>query len=330
MRPIFFTRIAVVIATHFLLNDSIVLGQANNETICLKSDDKKHFYYVLLNNTNGTVYEMGTYFDKNIGKSKYRIVSTDSLINQPGGTYLGGHTKIIAENYKPYLITKDKKIRKIKLNVETNLSNAYTTINKAYFLDKFLVMGNEVSGTYQKYHYMVVDEFDEWKQLPNTNIDPSQFSLYINEKFWQIKDSIGSMLDPYVLLLNDVTRNIITIDYNSLCDSLVRLCFTPDDRYYYLNLTNVVAKQKPEYFFRLAEDLPEYRHAILLSGAYNMVFSINANKKDIERLMAVEGYNETKKEFSKNAANCRTDKIRPLASMVATVGTIALVLLIVL
>jgi hypothetical protein len=210
--------ISMAVVTAFVLNGSIVFAQNNKGTVFLRTNNEEYSYYIVLNNANGVVYEIKNYLDEACDHAAYSIISTDSLINLAEGGYEGAHTKIVAKNYKAYLITKDKKTRKFKLNIVSNRKKIYTTLNNAYFFDNFYTMRYELLKNYRLY-YSSQNGFDIWNNLPNTDIDPLQFSIYANEKLKQIKDSIGLIHDPYASFTKKVIGHLKTIDYNRLRDT---------------------------------------------------------------------------------------------------------------
>jgi hypothetical protein len=71
--------------------------------------------------------------------------------------------------------------------------------------------------------------------------------------------------------------------------------------------------QQPDYFFRLAEEFPKYRREILFTAADN-------NKKDIDRLMAVEGHDDIKNEFNKAVIQLRRIKANGKGQVYGWIG----------
>src|SRR5262245_64562195 len=110
-----------LLTTIFLINLYILFGQENKEATLLETKGKAQLYYVELNATGGSVFEMGGYLDK--AGSGYSIKSTDTLTkesNQAGVTHTGKRTRILNENGELYLEVQSKKTSKYRLNSASN------------------------------------------------------------------------------------------------------------------------------------------------------------------------------------------------------------------
>jgi len=277
--------------TSFLFNLSIVHGQSDKGRVLLETKSKSHLYYIELSNSYGKVYEMGRYLDK--AGSGYSIRKTDTLVRQPDGVYLGNYNKVIEDNKRVYLIAQNKKTKTFILDTPANVTNVHTNLNNAYYLDNFFSMCDELNKTYPLNHYSFRNGFYTWKELQNKESDHFQFETFANTRLKNIKDSISYKQNQYVALTNSLIQNIKTIDYNFLKDSLAKL---PADfrstSWYYGTVINEVSKQKPEYFFGLAEDFPNNRDVIFMA--------VEDNKQVIQNLKKVETHREIKKEFFKD------------------------------
>lgn len=271
-----------------LLNFLFVLAQSNSSKQLYQTNNKTHFHYIDLNNTKANVYIMGRYLDK--AGSGYSIIKTDTLTRNSEDTYSSSKTKIISENDKLYLVTDFKKTRKFLLDTVKNISVANNNLNNAYYLDQYFKMSNELNKMYPLYHHSFRNGFYSWKELPNNNIDYLQFRDFADQRLKEIKDSISRIQDRYITLTNYIIQNVRIIDYNTLKDSLTGLpAEYKYSSWYYGTAVNEIAKQRPEYFFKLAEDFSSNRSLIF--------FAIENNKDVIAGLKAVEGHDEIKKAF---------------------------------
>ena len=135
----------------------------------------------------------------------------------------------------------------------------------------------------------------------------------------EMRDSISQEQDKYVSVTNSLVQNIETIEYGSLKDSLDKLpsASSPNSKYFSA-VINEVAKRRPDYFFRLAEDFPDKRSAI-----FN---SVENNKQVIAGLKAVEGHKDAKREFFRSKKFDKHMPIRIIVTTLVAVGIIILVL----
>ena len=274
-----------------LLNFPVVSGQSNNEIVFLETKSKTRLYYVELNGSDGKVYEMGSYLDK--AGSGYSIRSTDTLIRQSDGVYTGKNTKVFSENKIVFLETQNKKTKKFIVDTSANLTMVNTNLNNAYYLDNFFSMCDELNKTYPLNHYSFRNGFSFWRDLQNKESDHLLFRIFANNKLKDIKDSISSVQNQYVALTNNLIQNIKTIEYTILKDSLTKL---PADfrgtSWYFGTVINEISKHRPDFFFRLAEDLPNNRNVIFTA--------VEDDKQVLQNLKDVENHNEIKEEFFKD------------------------------
>jgi tetrahydromethanopterin S-methyltransferase subunit G len=120
-------------------------------------------------------------------------------------------------------------------------------------------------------------------------------------------------------LTNSLIQNIKTIDYNFLKDSLTRLpAEFRSTSWYYGTVINEVSKQRPEYFFRLAEDFPNNRNVIFMAA--------EDNKQVIQSLKAVENHTDIKKEFFKERKFGKMMPYKIIGTYAIVIGLITLLI----
>lgn len=280
----------LIVTTILLLNFLLALGQGNSVPQLLSTNSKAHFYYVNMNDAIAYVYQMGGYLDK--AGTGFSIQSTDTLNRNPDGTYSGNKTKISLEENKLYIIVEQKKTRKFLLDSVKNSSVANYNLNNGYYLDHYFKMTDELNELYPLNHHSFRNAFGSWKEVPNQNLDYLLFRDFADQRLKEIKDSISIRQEEYTKLTNYIIQNLSKIDYNTLKDSLTKL--PADYKYlswYYGTVIGEVAKQQPEYFFKLAEDFPANQDLIF--------FAAEANKDAYPGLKAVSGHDEVKKSFFK-------------------------------
>jgi hypothetical protein len=180
-------------------------------------------------------------------------------------------------------------------------------------------MTDQLNKTYPMNHYPSWNGYSGWKDLSNKESDHAQFKDFADARLKKMKDSISHQQDQYVTLTNSLLRNIKTIEYNSLKDSLTLLPaeFRGTSSYYW-TVVNEVSKQRPEYYFRLAEDLPNEKTLIFMS--------VEEEKPIIENLRAVEGHAAIKKEFFKDRRFGKQMLFRSVAIFALFVGGLTLLI----
>lgn len=311
----------ILTAAIFLLKFSFVSGQISNEEIFFETKSKIHSYYVQLNNSDAHVFEMGSYLDK--AGSGPAIRSKDTLTKQPDGSnvlYAGKRAKIIIENEKLYLLiqtTPNKKVSKYILDTVGNTELVHTNLNNAYYLGNFFAMCDDLNKTYPLNHYSFRNGFYSWKGLNNKNIKHSDFTAITDIKLKAIKDSIAELQNQYTSLTNTLIQNIKTIDYNSLKDGLTKL--PAEDRstsQYFDTVIEEISIYRPEFFFKLAEDFPDKRHAIF--------WAVEDDKQVIKNLKAVEGHAEIKKKFFKERKFHKSAPYMAIIPYAALIGLVTL------
>jgi hypothetical protein len=298
-----------VLTTCFLLSLSNLFGQGNNESILLETRSKTHLYYVELIGSVGKVYEMGSYLDK--AGTGYSIRRSDTLSMKPDRTYIGQATKVVIRDNVFALLVQNKKAEQFALYKPADIAQVHMNLNNAYYLDNFFSLCKELNKTYPLYHSEFRNGFRSWKEIDNKVSDPVQFKIYADYQLRKMKDSISAVQDHYVLLTSWLIQNVGTIDYLPLKDSLAKLpAEYRSNSWYFGTVINEVSKQRPEYFFRLAEDFPD-RRTIIFSAAED-------NKQVMQSLKAVENHSEIKKQFFKER---NFDKTMPYK----TIGLYAIV-----
>ncbi|PWV57040.1 hypothetical protein C7475_1011560 [Chitinophaga sp. S165] len=283
-----------------------ILGQAR----LLQTDSQWHPYYVELNEQEGVVYPVTTFYDK--GASGYYMQKKDTLQKQPDNSYAGRNSKIVREEGKLYLLYKSGKTKKYLLNTVTDTLLANEKMNNAYYQRYYAAMSTEVNETYPLGHHSFRNAFYTWTVVPEKQMNHRQFELWADKRIKEVKDSISASHDQHTRLTNYITQNIRSITYATLKDSMAQL--STADGIYFVTTIDTIAMKQPEYFFRLAEDLPNTRSAIFSTGIYSR--RVYAAVKD------VKGHDEVKKEFLKERKYNRRMTFTALGIVTFTAGLI--------
>ena len=164
-------------------------------------------------------------------------------------------------------------------------------------------------------HYSFRGGFNSWQTLSNKNIDHAEFRKFTDHRLAEIEDSIRKAQAGHIFVTHKLIQEMPSIEYDSLKENIFKLptAWNSSSRYFGKAL-NELSKQRPELYFRMAEDFPEHRQLIFAS--------VEDNKHVIETLKAVEGYSEVKKQFFKER---RFNKSMPYKLVATTAVTIGLI-----
>jgi len=306
-----------VFTTLLLFIHLFVLSQNNTNRTVLQTNNKTHLYYVDLNDADGKVYALGSYLDK--AGTGYSLVATDTVERQPDGSYAGKDVQIVSENERLYLVTASNNGKRFSLAPVKSLDITNNKLNNAYYLDHYFQMSEELNKAYPLYQHSFRNGFSSWKKLQNKEITHEQFRGFVDQHLQKFKDSIVQAQNRYVVLTNYIISNLKTFDYTPLRDSLVKLpAEYKYQSWYFGTVINEVSKQRPEYFFRLAEDFPANRS--LIFGA------VEDNKEVIRELKLVEGHDQIKKEFFKERRSDKTMLYKIIGAYAMIGGLIALLI----
>jgi hypothetical protein len=311
---------SIFVFTSLLLNGLILLGQQSNETLLFETKSKSNLFYVELNNGQGRVFEMGAHVDK--AGSGYSFKSIDTVTLQPHQaipSYVGRKSTVVKDKEAVYLILQNKNSTKYVLGAAGNSAAVNSNLNNAYYLDRFISMTEEINTTYPLNHYSFRNAFSSWSSVDEKQMKHSEFKEYADRKISQTKDSVTALQEQYVSLTNRLIQNISINPYDSLKSGLEKLPVdvTTSGRYF-ATVVNEVARQNPEYFFRLAEDLPNRKEII-----FN---SVEKDKKVIAALKSTENHAVVKREFFRSR---NFDKWMPLR-IIGTAAVTALILVLLL
>ncbi|MEI9808740.1 MAG: hypothetical protein WDO16_13265 [Bacteroidota bacterium] len=206
--------------------------------------------------------------------------------------FTGDKATIREAGNKLYLVAQHRKgTKKMEIDTVSNPDLANTHINNAYWWDKFFGLCKEINATFTLHHYSFRNGIALWDSFDNKGIYYKDFKLYADSRIQTIRDSIIAAQTPYVALANELTANMATIDYASLKERLPNLITENSNRTeYFATVVHSICNNRPELFFKLAEDLP---------GKKEMLFDAVDDKETIKKLKAIESDSPAKKDFLK-------------------------------
>jgi hypothetical protein len=262
-------RIFLFIFILFYANFSSAQDTTINKKIYLKSASKKYFFYFELTGNKVKVYSLNKWYDK--AGTGYSMAFSDSLSNNEYSGAQGVKISLRSISNKQYLVLlrslrKQKRI-KIDKNINQQLFN--TDINNGYWWSSFSNLCVEINLKYAFYRYDFRKGFELWESFPNKAANHEDFKLFVDSKIKFLRDNLISFHTNYMQEINEIFSIISTIDYSSLKNHLLRLSNNNcDGCKYFESAIEKVSSTRPEFFFKLAEDVPEIKNVILGTFIY--------------------------------------------------------------
>ena len=278
-----------------------VIAQTSDKRVFLETSKRANHYYVDLHETDALVFEMETFLRG--PEMGYAIRNIDTLARQSDGAYTGRQMKIIRKKDALYLIRESKKKKEMPLVNVADSASANAHLNNAYYLERYFEMSKEINNVFPLWNGSW-DRFSTWQSLDNKEINYRAFRVFADERIKLMKDSIVEEQNRCTVLMNYLIQNIATINYMALRDSVAKLLVNDSSAYklvyqqqpgaYFQKVIYLVAKEQPEFFFRLAEEYTS-------KNRYYIFNSIDTrNKEVLAKLKLVEGHDNIKKAFFKD------------------------------
>ena len=250
---------------------------------------KRPAYYIDVTPTAAYVYHMGIYYSK-FGEGP-SIRKTDTLFRQPDNSYRNNAIKLTHEKGKPILIVRERKTKNVQIDTVRNLNAAFSELNRAHFVTAYFAMCDRLDSLYPLHYHSRWSAMAGWRNIQEKESDYQEFKAVAAKYFTHVEDSISRQDAQYTALTNFLLDGMETMNYNTFRDSLVKLPITSNaDQKYFSTVVKRVAAEKPDYYFRLAEDLPDK----------DVLFWIIYDKKLIRQLKQVPGHDAVKKDFARH------------------------------
>jgi hypothetical protein len=288
----------VKVITNILLIFFSVLasGQNNNEKVFLASEGKYSKYYVEIDKNKGYVITLNSYIDK---AGRYYVTTfLDTLFKSEDNNeflFIGSKSKIQSINKETNIVIIEKlqeKIKSIKLDTIYDLNSAFIDINNGIWWNVFLEMCSEINKRFPLHHYSFRNGFGYWESFTNKNENFKSFQDFANNKAKFIKDSLTFLNTPLVDLTNELLLEIDTIKYDHLKVKLMKLPMDyKSNSWYFGKVLNALCNSRPEYFYKLVEDMPEKKEMLFRMA--------DSDKNTRKKLKKVETDSPMKKEFIK-------------------------------
>lgn len=261
----------------------------------LTSTGKRYLFYIDKHEDSATVFRLGYMLDK--AGSGYYINFTDSMIRQAEGddyNYKGEKSSLENKQDKLYLVFQDvfkHQAKRVELKTIAADKKIYSTINNGYWWRSFISLTEDLNTKFAWNHYSFRNGFPLWDSFDNKEIHYKDFILFTDEKINMLRDSISAAETVRTGLTKNIIDNISAIPYSALKESLSKLPYIYDGSAYFRKVIETVCINRPEVFFRLAEELPDLKMPMFSVAGFN--------RKAVKKLKATETTSPLKKEFFK-------------------------------
>jgi|GEM_PF-3429830 len=253
----------------------------------LKGKTKGRLYYARVEGSQARLFKMGSYLDK--AGSGFSIISVDTLLQQTNDVFANDKVQMRKQG-DVYEVTLQEK----QFNLKTaDAEKVKTDINNGYYLKNYFAMADELNKEYQMQDYSFRIGFWSWPHIAEErkSQDIDQFSAFTDALLQQIRDSVGRQHTAYENITGTLLEKMSTIDYNALLDGLKQLpAEWAGSSLYFSTVIHEVSAKRPEFFFRLAQDLPASQRSLIF-------YSASTKREVKDKLREVEADPAIKKAF---------------------------------
>jgi hypothetical protein len=295
-------------------------GQDRSADHLLSSVGSRNLTYIEIDKSAGIVFKLGSWIDKAGGG--YSIIVVDTIEKQTdiaGYLFEGQNTRVWEEHGNWYLKFRgDKGIpgKKIELTITEIGKDLNVKMNNAYWWTSFFQLSRNLHSRFTWGHYGFRNGFKYWDQFDAKEIPYKDFRKFADEKIRAIKDSVTMVETARTRLAKNIISSISKIQYSALKDSVAKLPVRYDGSAYSRIVVREICDKRPEVFFKLADDLPDFKRQL---------FSV-FDKQTIRTLKAVDTTSPSKEEFLKEKRHATFSLIAGTTLYVAVFSLVILAL----
>lgn len=256
----------------------------------LKGKTKGRLYYAQVQGSQARLFKMGGYLDK--AGSGFSIISVDTLLQQTNDVFANDKVQMRKQGDVYEVTIQEKKENQFNLKA-ADAEKVKTDINNGYYLKNYFALADELNDDYQMQHYSFRIGFWSWRHIDGErkSQDIDQFSAFTDALLQQIRDSVGRQHTTYENITGTLLEKMPAIEYNALLDGLKQLpAEWAGSSLYFSTIIHEVSARRPEFFFRLAQDLPASQRSLIF-------YSASSKKEVKDKLRQVEADPTIKKEF---------------------------------
>ena len=309
---------SIIITLACLFTSNILLGQT--QEVFLEAKGK---FCVRLSYDTAHVYNWTVDYNKHIAIKRKILRCTNILVRNAGHNFADKSYTLAQEGNVWYLAYTGKK--KVRLDTTKNTQNIYYALNSGYYTAEYSKMSEIINKANPRNRHSYYNTYSSWNTIPNQYAHYLDFKPPADKRIKFMQDSILKNLAKYEHIRNFIAQNASTASYETLKDSLSKLSTVGNVKInsemktemwlYYIKAVHEIAEQKPEFFFKLAEDLPDNQHDIF--------FSINQTEKQLlVKLQLAKGNEIVKKKFFKEHRRDKRAAVAGSPLFIAVIGAI--------
>lgn len=285
-----------------------IFGQ---NSIFLKTTDKKNLHYIVFSSGNVKVYKMGKYFDK--AGTAPAILQTDTLIFIKENEFQGKNYSLFKSETNYILTSNNGKNYRTGPESEVKVN---TELNNAYCVKSHIDLSHKLNKEFPLGHYTFRNGYYSWEKQSQKSINHTEFIQQTDKEIAIIYDSISKRHNAFTKTTNFITDNVKQANYIILKDSINKLPidWRPQNGYFDKSVYQM-SKTNPEYFYKLLQDFPTSKKFIY--------YAVDHDKELVKQLKQVQGYDDLKNEFFKDYRYGKTMPYRILGTYAIIGGLLA-------
>jgi hypothetical protein len=268
-----------------LILPALCVSQPADDSSFYASVEKHARYYVRRTQDEAIVYTMGSYAHP-LGKG-YSIRRIDTLQRQ-GDRFVGKELSVEWNNNEGILRESGRK----KATHLVPDDRAMVNLNNGYFLDTYFKMSDDLNLEFPLAHHWSLTGFEVWERIGPKDMSHQKFKLYADKRIKTIRDSLAIAQNRYVANKDFLLKNLSSLDYPTLRDSISQLPpdLKPDTEYFALVVTEL-ARTRPSDYLTYVEENPAKRDALFIN--------VQDDDRAVTAIRNVDGHKVSKKQFLK-------------------------------
>jgi hypothetical protein len=241
-----------------------VHAQKNKLNKFLTANDSKYTFFIDLKDRSGIVFVLEEWMDKGFGG--YRLIFSDTLQRQDATAayrYVGKSMKIQNEGGRAQLIFTGETSKPERLKIDTAYiqGDVLFKINNAYWWSGVVKVTEEINNKFPLHHYSFRNGLAIREGFRNKETDYGAFKKFADQKILAIRDSVERDQVAHTKITEDIVANISTMSYETLKDYTQKLPIEYETEYFSV-VVNAICMNRPEFFFRLADELPKKKQQL--------------------------------------------------------------------
>lgn len=257
----------------------------------LTASNSQYTFFIDLNDGSGIVFVLEKWIDKSFGG--YRLISSDTLQREQASSaylYAGKSAKMQKEGGRPQLIFNGdtSKSEKLKLDTAYIRGDVLSKINNAYWWSGVFKFTEDINKKFPLHDYSFRNGLAIWDGFRNKETDYNAFKTFADQKIISIRDSVERDQVAHTKITEDIVAHISTMSYETLKAYVQKLPIEYETEYFAV-VVNAICMNRPEFFFRLADELPMKKQPLF--------DAVDTNRTTLKKLSDVPINSPSKNEF---------------------------------